>query len=49
MACTAAKKGATGQGRCGFISGPGDPDNECEGEKVCNGDGGCVFYTPTSQ
>jgi serine/threonine protein kinase len=46
QACSSAKKGATGNGRCGFISGPGDPDGECEGEKVCNGFGFCVASEP---
>ena len=42
QACSAAKKGTGSDGTCGNISGGTDPDNECAGTAVCNGNGTCV-------
>jgi hypothetical protein len=46
MACSAATKGASGSGYCGFVSGGEDPDSECGAGKRCDGLGSCVTLTP---
>lgn len=42
QACSAVKKGTGTDGTCGNILNGGDPDNECAGTAVCNGNGTCV-------
>jgi hypothetical protein len=41
-ACTAAKKGSGNDGTCGPIKSGTDPDDECNGSHVCDGNGACT-------
>ncbi|HEY3358711.1 MAG TPA: choice-of-anchor D domain-containing protein [Polyangia bacterium] len=57
QACTAAKKGAGGDGTCGNIAAGADPDNECLTQAqstcgttgVCGGNGACQLYPASTQ